>query len=353
MTKPAVYPAIKWLTFIIFSLHLTPGLCQDSLASAAFLKGMRGTECGKACIYYPVPFKVKSVELVDNRPDTVILGFYKSMFSQDCFLILNRKETLQQLFDSLLTGVTNNARVKIVLNHFYITNPPFYQKMLIGNLFPCVLTINAKLYIQQDGYWQGLFKADTTFFIGSNIENNYKDLFYNAGLYLSKKLQQVISTNSFVNHPKLSNQVIDSINRPVRVHPLPETDTTGFFVTFNDFLHGRLTKAEFTLSEVQDGLFFAYSKYKNEAETLVHNVWGVVKNGKTYIMRYSMLMPLIKIDNGYYWKDVYGGRDRGVMIPFNSNFNKGADKTGAPKKNTSIKYFFKSSMLNMQNGGSY
>lgn len=353
MTKPVIYPTIKWLLLIVLLLRLMPGVCQDTAASAAFLKGMKGAECGISCIYYPVPFKVKSVELIDNRPDTVILGFYKSILSDDSYLILNRKETLQQLFDSLLTGGPNDAKIKIVLNHFYITNPPIYQKMLVGKLFPCMLSINAKLYIEHNGYWQGLFKADTTFFIGNSIEHNYKDLFYEAGLYLSKKLEQSINTNSFINHPKLSSQVIDSINKPVTVSPLPATDTTGFFVTFDNFVHGQLTKADITLSEVQNGLYYAYSKTKNGEEALVNKVWGLVKNSKCYIMRYGMLMPLFKIDNGYYWKDVYGGRYRGVMIPFNSDFNKGADSTGAPKKNTSIKYFFKSAMLNMQNGGSY
>jgi len=353
MIKSVVYPTLKWLLLILFLSFLTPCFCQDSTATNAFLKGLKGVQGTRACIYYPVPFKVKSVELIDNRPDTTLIGFYKNAMEQDYYLALNRQETLQQLFDSLLTGGPSDAKIKIVLNHLFITNPPVYRKMLVGKLFPCIISINAKVYIQQDGYWQGLFKADTIIFVGSNIENNYRDLFYEAGLYLSRKLQQNISTNSFVNHPKLSNRVIDSINRPVVARPLPISDTTGFFATFDDFLNGHLTKVDLTLSEVQNGLYFAYEKGKNDEGGLIRNVWGLVKNGQTYIMRYSMLMPLVKIDNAYYWKEVFGGRYRGVMIPFNSDFNKAVDSTGAPKKNTSIKYFFKPSMLNMQNGGNY
>lgn len=347
---------VKTISLLIICFCIaTGGFGQPAITN--FFADVIVQNAPPAYVLYNVPFKAKAITITDNRPDTIEIGLFRTMENEDGALRLYEGENIPAILKHMLVADTGAAELRLVLNHFFITTQPLVRSVNYegrgGYNFPCMLTINAKLYIKQQNYWQGLLKIDTSYTINTPVEKSFTPLLNMLAEHLSKSTQLAIVTKSYLRRPHLTDRNIDSLNMPATPQMLDPRDSSGFFMTFADFMNGNFTPANIKLVQGRPGIVSIYKIEKDNTEVLVRDAWGAVKGETTYIFRNNTFSTLVKVNNAWFWKEVYGYRPKGAsQLPgYATAIVTGRVVPPAPwDGDSNANFMFKAYMLNMQTG---
>ena len=331
-----------------------------------FFEGMHTSYLSLKNINPVIPYKIKSITVKDNRPDTLRIGMYKTkgvgitrIGIKNVELFLDSGMNLQGFFAKYLISDTAEGNLLMVINHFYVSNSTSIASSVnsardIATYDPGLLTFQAKIYIQKEGYLQGLVKIDTSFSETALI--SLAEIVSNALATTSNAIETALVGNTYIRHPKLSVARVDSINMPLKLSD--SYTANGYYPTFNDFITGNLTNIKLDIKKLDDKCFYVYTVEKDSSETVLHDIWGAQNNGKLYIMTDGLLFPLYKINNGYYWKGLfqyYKINEPKFVVPFvvpvgGGSYLFGTTGSGGP---TALKQLYTPCLLNMQTGVRY
>lgn len=314
------------LLYLFFAIVITSVQAQQVPAdSSSFFKSFRfGTTSVKDVRINPA-YTFKEITVLDNRPDTFHIGFFRTPFTKRKALSLEVGESLQYLFSSQLQTGNSVDKIFIVINHLNIQNIPSYQsiKSFAGKLssYAGYISYSAKVYLQKDTLFVPLLRIDTSFISSKSVENAATDLLESVLTYTSKTTGEAIKNRIFEKRPAFRKTEVFSLNTPIRFQENISDTAAGLYLTFNDFIHNNLTRKNFRLELFKDSRRFLYVKQPDGSELLTRNVWGVSDGTQKYIMNLGFLSPLYKQGNAFYWYGYFEYKQ--ISIPVPSKFSVG------------------------------
>jgi hypothetical protein len=291
---------------IIFPLHAQKAE-EDSVS---FFNNFRYTSISVSDFNASPGYTCKEVKVLDYRPDTFHIGFYRGHFVLRKAISLEKGESLQNLFSYHLQNDNSENKVLIIVNHLNIQNIPSAElKQIAGNKFneyAGYITYTAKIYLERDSFFIPLLKIDTAFLSKKNVENAAADLLESVVAYTSKVIKDAIQNNIFVKRRRLTRNEMLAFN-PQYISPdnFNADTTSGIYLTFDDFLHHKLTEKNYRLELFKDECYYIYIKQSDGSEYLTRDIWGICDNGRDYIMNYGFLFPLYKTGNAFFWNGFF------------------------------------------------
>ncbi len=325
--------------------------------SASFFSSFRYTSISVTDINFSPPYTFKEVKVLDYRPDTFHIGFYRSSFVLRKAVSLEKEESLQNLFSYHLQNDSSDNKILIVVNHLNIQNIPSAElKQIAGykfNEYAGYITYTAKIYLDRDSFFIPLLKIDTAFLSKKNVENAASDLLESVLIYTSKVIKDAMQNNVFAKRRHLTINEMLAFNPHDTYPDKVNTDTTsGIYLTFDDFLHHRLTENKYRLELFKDECYYIYIKQPDGSEYITRDIWGICDNGRNYIMNYGFLFPLYKAGNAFFWNGFFLYRDKSLPVPFMAPIGS-TTAYGYGSIRTGFKMIYAPYLLNMTTGNQF
>jgi len=120
--------------------------------SASFFNSFRYASISSNNIDVSPAYTFKEVEVLDHRPDTFHVGFYRTFSVLKTALSLKEEDSMNKLF-SKLQNKASNDKILIVINHLNIKNFSSSDTKQIerSNIkgYPGYITYSAKIYLNK------------------------------------------------------------------------------------------------------------------------------------------------------------------------------------------------------------
>jgi hypothetical protein len=268
------------------------------LISSALFSQMQLSDLKKSKLHTvkPVPIEwggktlpFKNVVVVDSRFDTSKLGYikdfryYEKLHTPDAL-----PETLQQTINTYqrLGDSSSAPSLYIFIKHLWLQQSSYNelskQKLSNGyleNVGYVACSAVLECYMQKDSFYYPLFRLDTMLTQKGNLRKKADEL-------LTEPFQVALLKSSSINLGKkrkqMTAQEVTAYNSSKKNYPRLQTDILehGIYLTFQDFLHNRVTKGPF---EVQRGLTDELYTVDGKDKKLLLEFWGFCDGQKQYM----------------------------------------------------------------------
>lgn len=234
-----------------------------------------------------LPFK--NVVVVDSRFDTSKLGYIKGNRHYEKLHTPGAlAETMEQTINTYprLGDSSSAPSLYIFIKHLWIQQSSLKelskQKLSNGyfediDIVACSAVLEC--YMQKDSFYYPLFRLDTMLTQKGKLRKKVEEL-------LTEPFQVALAKLSGLNLGKkrkqMTAQEVTAFNNSKRNYSRVQTDTLehGIYLTFQDFLHNRVTRRPF---EVQRGFTDELYTVDGKDKKLLLEFWGFCDGQKQYM----------------------------------------------------------------------
>jgi hypothetical protein len=262
----------------------------------------------------------KGIRFIDARHIKTLLGYttsfngksYNQIVCKTSFeLNLNSAEQVNRNFST-----SSIDSLIVVVENFWINKVTNKQKVNYCHF-------SASFYFRKNDSIYFIKNVDSTLMQNNLLREYYSEAVEDA---ISSMLTMFKYSETY-DTKQVSVSVFDDYLGKMKITPKPTIDSLGLFLTYSNFLNGKVAKVNFYL--VEQGGWYKIAFYNEDLNTrFKNNIWGVYFNNELYIRLHNRYIKTKKFEEGYmvssatlFVNDIKQKFKIPIMDPFSVNHN--------------------------------